>query len=37
MDELQSGPLIVKYLTGRCFADWIILEEWLDEPYLYVE
>ena len=20
-------------LTGRCFADWVILEEWLEDPY----
>ena len=28
MDELQSGPLMVKALTGRRFTDWVILEEW---------
>jgi hypothetical protein len=33
MDEIQSGPLMVKALTGRCFADCIILEEWLEDPY----
>jgi hypothetical protein len=26
MDELQSGPLMVKSLTGRRFADCVILE-----------
>ena len=31
MDEIQSGPIIVKALTGRCFTDWVILEEWLEE------
>ena len=37
MDELQSGPLMVKALTARCFADWVILEERLEDPCLYVE
>jgi hypothetical protein len=37
MDELQSGPLMVKSLMGRRFADIVILEEWLEEPCLYVE
>jgi hypothetical protein len=30
MDELQSGPLMVKALTGRRFA----VELWLKEPIL---
>jgi hypothetical protein len=30
MDELESGPLMVKALTGRCFA----VELWLREPML---
>jgi hypothetical protein len=30
MDELQSGPLMVKSLTGRNFA----VELWLREPIL---
>ena len=33
MDELQSGPLMVKALTRRRFADWVILEVWLENPY----
>jgi hypothetical protein len=37
MDEIQSGPLMVKYLTGICFTDLVILEEWLEDPCLYVE
>ena len=37
MDELQSGPLMVKALMGRHFADWVILEEWLEDPCLYVK
>jgi hypothetical protein len=37
MDELQSDPLIVKALTGRLFTYWVILEEWLEDPCLYVE
>ena len=32
MDELQSGPLMVKSLMGICFVDWFILEEWLEDP-----
>jgi hypothetical protein len=32
MDELQSGPLMVKTLTGRRFADLVILEELLEDP-----
>ena len=32
MDELKSGPIMVKSLTGRCFADWVILEVWLEDP-----
>ena len=32
MDELQSGPLMVKALKGRHFVDWVILEEWLEDP-----
>jgi hypothetical protein len=30
MDELQSGPLMVKALKGRCF----VVELWLREPML---
>jgi hypothetical protein len=30
MDELQSGPLMVKALTGRRF----VVELWLREPML---
>jgi hypothetical protein len=30
MDELQSGPLMVKSLTGRQF----VVELWLREPML---
>jgi hypothetical protein len=30
MDELQSGPLMVKSLMGRCF----VVELWLREPML---
>jgi hypothetical protein len=30
MDELQSVPLMVKALTGRCF----VVELWLREPML---
>ena len=37
MDELQSGPLMVKALTGRRFMELVILEEWLEDPCLYVE
>jgi hypothetical protein len=37
MDEFQSGPLMVKALTGRCFMDWVILEEWLEDPCLHVD
>jgi hypothetical protein len=37
MDELQSGPLMVKSLTGRRFTDWVILEETLEDPFLHVE
>jgi hypothetical protein len=37
MDELQSGPLMVKSLMGRRFVDCVILEEWLEDPCLYVE
>jgi hypothetical protein len=33
MDELQSGPLMVKSLTRRHFVDWVILEEWLEDPF----
>jgi hypothetical protein len=34
MDELQSGPLMVKALTGRRFTDWVILEEMVGGPML---
>jgi hypothetical protein len=37
MDELQSGPLMVKDLMGRCFVDRVILEEWFKDPCLYAE
>jgi hypothetical protein len=37
MDELQSGPLMVKSLMGRRFADLVILEVWLENPCLFVE
>jgi hypothetical protein len=37
MDELQSGPLMVKALMGRHFMDWVILEETLEDPCLHVE
>jgi hypothetical protein len=37
MDELQSGPLMVKALKGRCFTDGVILEEWLEDPCLYTD
>jgi hypothetical protein len=30
MDELQSGPLMVKALTGRRFVEW-------DNPWLFEE
>jgi hypothetical protein len=30
MDELQTGPLMVKALMGRCF----VVELWLREPML---
>ena len=36
MDELQSGPLMVKALMGRRFADWVILEEWLEDPFSHI-
>jgi len=29
-DEFQIGPLMVKSLTGRRFADWVILEVWIE-------
>jgi hypothetical protein len=32
MDELQSGPLMVKALTRRRFANGVVLEEWLEDP-----
>ena len=35
MDELQSGPLMVKTLTGRHFVDWVILEEWLTHACMW--
>ena len=31
------GPLTVKALTGRHFADCVILEVWLENPFLFVE
>jgi hypothetical protein len=37
MDELQSGPLMVKALMGRRFTDLVILEERLEDPFLYEE
>ena len=33
MDELQSSLLMGKALTGRHFADWFLLEEWLEDPF----
>ena len=37
MDELQSGPLMVKALMGRHFVDLFILEVWLENPCLIME
>ena len=37
MDELESGPLMVKALTGTRFADWVILEEWLEDHEMKIK